>query len=47
MMSNTYPSNNSTLGNVSSNYGGTEDDAKSRLMSMGNRKGISSEELFG
>lgn len=45
MKSNNY-SNQASFGDSTNNFGG-EDDAKARLMSLGNKKGISSEDIFG
>lgn len=48
MKSNSYSSNNASLGSSSNNnFGAGEDEAKARLMSLGNKKGISSEDIFG
>ena len=45
MKSNSY-SNQASFGDSTNNFGGV-DDAKARLMSLGNKKGISSEDIFG
>ncbi len=45
MNSNNY-SNQASFGDSTNNFGGV-DDAKARLMSLGNKKGISSEDIFG
>ena len=46
MKSNTNYSNQASFGDSTNNFGGV-DDAKARLMSLGNKKGISSEDIFG
>lgn len=46
MKSNSYASDHASLGD-SSNHFGADDEAKARLTSLGNKKGISSEDIFG